>query len=100
MDFRSKDYFALITWQRVGCFKPPLLMNVPFKEIETMVKVRKTEEWSKYLCDTQAVERCIRLVSEESESVYGKEKRHNFILNRIRSRSLIKHYDAKRDCNL
>ncbi|GBL85919.1 hypothetical protein AVEN_63232-1 [Araneus ventricosus] len=99
-DFKAKDYFALINWQRVGRFEPPLLMNVPFKEIEAMVKVRKTVEWSKYPCHTQAVERCIRLVSEASESVYGEEKRHGFILNRIQSKSLINHYNTKKDYNL
>ncbi|GBM70805.1 hypothetical protein AVEN_142094-1 [Araneus ventricosus] len=97
LDFNEKDYFALINWQRVGRFEPPLLMNVPFKEIVAMVKVRKTEEWSKYPCHAQAVERCIRLVSE---SVYGEEKRHGFILNRIQSRSLIKYYNTKKDYNL
>ncbi|GBM87549.1 hypothetical protein AVEN_107199-1 [Araneus ventricosus] len=100
LDFNAKDYFTLINWQRVGRFEPPLLMNVPFKEIVAMLKVKKTEEWSKYPCHAQAVERCIRLVSEASESVYGDEKRHGFILNRIQSRSLIKHYNTKKDYNL
>ncbi|GBL75620.1 hypothetical protein AVEN_154938-1 [Araneus ventricosus] len=34
IDFKAKDYFAIINWQQVGPFEPPLLMNVPFKEIE------------------------------------------------------------------
>ncbi|GBM30427.1 hypothetical protein AVEN_203004-1 [Araneus ventricosus] len=93
IDLKAKDYFALINWQRAGRFEPPLLLNVPFKEIVAMVKVRKTEELSKYPCHTQAVERCIRLVSEASESVYGEEKRHGFILNRMQSISFIKHYN-------
>ncbi|GBN19238.1 hypothetical protein AVEN_31020-1 [Araneus ventricosus] len=80
MDFIAKDNFALINWRRVGRFEPPLLMNVQFKEIKAKEKVRKTGEWSKYPCHTQAVETCIRLVSE---SVYGVKKRHGFILNRI-----------------
>ncbi|GBL84505.1 hypothetical protein AVEN_272411-1 [Araneus ventricosus] len=100
MDFKANDYFALINFQRVGRFEPPLLINLQFKEIKTMVKVRKTEEWSKYPCYTQAVETCIRLESEVSESVYGEEKRHGFISNRIQSRSLIKHYNTKKDYNL
>ncbi|GBN31896.1 hypothetical protein AVEN_128458-1 [Araneus ventricosus] len=41
LDFKAKDYFALINWQRVGSFEPPLLMNVSFKEIEAIVKVRR-----------------------------------------------------------
>ncbi|GBL74011.1 hypothetical protein AVEN_230928-1 [Araneus ventricosus] len=73
IDFKAKDYFALINWKRGGRLEPLLLMNVPFKEIEALVKVGKTEEWSKYPCHTQAVERCICLVSEASESVYGEE---------------------------
>ncbi|GBM90797.1 hypothetical protein AVEN_847-1 [Araneus ventricosus] len=82
IDFKAKDYFELINWQLVGRFEPSLLMNVPFKDMLAMVKVRKTEEWLKYPCHTQAVERCFRIVSEASESVYGDEKRHCFILNR------------------
>ncbi|GBN06576.1 hypothetical protein AVEN_62671-1 [Araneus ventricosus] len=100
IDFKATDHFALFNWKRVGCSEPPLLMNVPFKEIVAMVKVRKKEEWSKYPCHTEAVERCIRLMSEASESVYGEEKRHGFILNRKQSRSLIKQYNTKKDYNL
>ncbi|GBN17570.1 hypothetical protein AVEN_140252-1 [Araneus ventricosus] len=96
----AKDYLALINWQQVGRFEPPDLMNVPFKEIEAMVKVRKSEEWSKYPCHNQAVERCIHSVSETSESIYGEEKRHDFKLNRMQSRGLIKHYNTKKDYNL
>ncbi|GBO20426.1 hypothetical protein AVEN_12187-1, partial [Araneus ventricosus] len=36
IDFKANHYFALINWQRVGPFEPPLLINVPFKEIEPM----------------------------------------------------------------
>ncbi|GBM77822.1 hypothetical protein AVEN_267560-1 [Araneus ventricosus] len=100
IDFKAKCHFALINWKRVGCSEPPLFMNVPFKEIVAMLKVRKKEEWSKYPCRTQAVERCIRLMSEASESVYGEEKRHGFILNRKQSRILIKQYNTKKDYNL
>ncbi len=64
-----------------------------------MVKDGKAEEWSKYPCHTQSVELCIRLVSEASESVCGEEKRHGFILNRIQSRSIIKHFNSKKDYN-
>ncbi|GBL81334.1 hypothetical protein AVEN_143644-1 [Araneus ventricosus] len=70
IDFKAKDYFELINWRRVRRFEPPVLMNVPFKEIEAMVKM------------------------------YGEEKRYGFILNRIQSRSHIKHYNTKKDYNL
>ncbi|GBN78061.1 hypothetical protein AVEN_227845-1 [Araneus ventricosus] len=44
IDFKAKDYFALINWKRVGPFEPPLLMNVPFKKIEAMNQEKKKND--------------------------------------------------------
>ena len=56
IDFEAKDYFELIDWQMSGSYEPPLLINVPLKDIENIVNVGKTEVWSEYPCHTQAVE--------------------------------------------
>ena len=46
---------------------------------------------------TQCVERCIKLVTEASSSVYGFEARDGFIHARVKSRNLMHHFDSKQD---
>ena len=44
---------------------------------------------------TQIVERCIKFVSDPSKTVYGYDARDGFIRARVKSRSLMPHFDTK-----
>ena len=50
-------------------------------------------------CLSQAVERCIKLVSEASKQVYGKESRNGYIRATIKSRKIMPAYKSKQDFN-
>ena len=54
-------------------------------------------EFPKFPCHTEATERCIRLVTEASASVFSEDQRDGFIRARIESRGLMKTYDTKSD---
>ena len=51
----------------------------------------------KYPNHTQPVERCIRLVSEASSTVYNFDARDRFIHARIQSHSHMPQFDSKQD---
>lgn len=48
-------------------------------------------------CNTQAVERCVRLVTEASLAVCDHENREGFIQARIKSRSTLPTFEKKSD---
>ena len=50
----------------------------------------------KYPCNTQAVERCIKLVTEASAAVCGHDARDGFIRSRIASISALPTFENKR----
>ena len=64
--------------------EPPMLSDLSNVELENCVNgILKIPD---YPCNTQGVERHVKLVTEASEAVYGKENRNGWILNTIAGR--------------
>ncbi|KAK4879050.1 hypothetical protein RN001_004865 [Aquatica leii] len=60
-----------------------------------IAKVPEEIEILKFPCHTQAVERCIKLVTEASSLVCGAEARDGFIRARISSRTAMPKFNTK-----
>jgi len=54
-------------------------------------------DFPKYPCHTQAVERCVKLVTEASSAVCGASARDGFIRVRLESRGLMPSFNTKRE---
>ncbi|KAK4871690.1 hypothetical protein RN001_015814 [Aquatica leii] len=69
------------------------------EELQTSIKNQGTNtkeiEILKFPCHTQAVERCIKLVTEASSLVCGAEARDGFIRARISSRTAMPKFNTK-----
>jgi len=64
-------------------FEPPLTMQLPVEQLEKIAKEPLRMEMP---CHSQAVERCVRMVTEASSQVYGMDARDGYIKARIKSR--------------
>ncbi|CAG9794368.1 unnamed protein product [Diatraea saccharalis] len=92
----AKNYYDLIEWAKEKITEPPITMKYNDSEITTKIATGgKLFDIEKYPCHTQAVERCVKLVTEASASVCGPDARDGFIRTRIKSRQEIPIFDTK-----
>lgn len=92
------NYYDLIDWASEKVTEPPLLMKYSETEISSILQDSAGENWlqiEKYPCHTQAVERCVKLVTEASLAVCGPEARDGFIRTRIKSRQDMPYFETK-----
>lgn len=97
LNFEAHSYMDLIDWQSVTVTEPPLTRDIPNETLKEMILIVSNEiNILQYPCHTQAVERCVKLVTEASASVCGPESRDGFILARISSRENLPKIDTKK----
>lgn len=99
LNFNAQNYIDLIDWQMTDVTEPPLLADLPVDSIEMLVASGEAPviDFPKYPCHTQAVERCVKLVTEASASVCGEMARDGFIRVRLESRKLMPYFNTKAD---
>lgn len=98
LNFDAEDYTKIITWQEFEITEPPLTSNLSDEALKSIVKsgLGTIQNTRNYPCHTQAVERCIKLVTEASSAVCGEHKRDGFIRARLHSRQQMPHFDTKK----
>ena len=79
--------------------EPPLTMTIPEEELIACISVEKKldEKLFDFPFHTQAVERCVKIVTEASTKVYGKDRRGGFIRATIESRRHMSRVESKKD---
>lgn len=96
LNFNAEDYVDLIDWQTVSVTEPPVTVRITNEELKGMIKVVPDEiPILKFLCHSQAVERCVKLVTAASSLVCGEAARDGFIRARIASRQLLPEFETK-----
>ena len=93
INFCAPNYFTLIEDDAIIA-PPPLLSE--FTDEQLIASFISPINIPLLPCHTQAVERGVKVVTQASESVYGYEARHSYILNTIKSRESYKHSFKKR----
>lgn len=97
LNFDCEDYVDLIDWQNVSISEPPLTMGISDENLTSMICVIPDEiPLLQFPCHSQAVERCIKLVTEASIAVFGSEARDGFIKARIESRKILPQFETKK----
>lgn len=101
-NFNAADYTDLIHWQSLDVTEPPLTANLSPEMLKEIVENGFDPEDNILLfpCHTQAVERCIKLVTEASSAVCGKVARDGFIRGRLTSRKNMPVFNTKRDYSI
>ena len=95
VNFQAETYVNLIDWEAVILSEPPLTR---YKTEAEILSFKETPfAVPKYPCHTQAVERAVRLVSEASSAVIGKDARNGFIRQRIEARKELPRFKTKQE---
>ena len=90
------NYTDMINWQEENVTEPPLTRGISSEEIDILIRTKGQKEFPNLPCHTQAVERCVKLVTEASSLVCGDESRDGLILSRIESRQKMPNFETKR----
>ncbi|GBM10717.1 hypothetical protein AVEN_109-1 [Araneus ventricosus] len=88
----------MIHWNTTTLSPPPLLRRFTNQEIWSMVQSGGTAaEWNfdRFPCHTQAVERCVKLVTEASHKDVGSNSRVSFIRTILLSKSSTPNFSRK-----
>ncbi|CAH1111186.1 unnamed protein product [Psylliodes chrysocephalus] len=67
----ADDHIDLIDWQKTRITEPPLTFNITNETLDDIVTGKEALNFEKFPCHTQAVERCVKLVTEASTKVCG-----------------------------
>lgn len=88
-NFQAADYIDIIIWAESQITPPPILDNVSDKVIKEMVEKERLNDIAipAFPCHTQAVERCVKLVTEASMAVAGRKARDRLIRTKLMSPS-------------
>ena len=93
INMKAKRLADLSDLFQKGLTEPPLTKSFTNEEIEKAISTPIVFE---HPCHSQAVERHVRLVSNASASVSSFERRDGLIRQQIKSHSLIKTFDTKK----
>ncbi|GBL96396.1 hypothetical protein AVEN_43714-1 [Araneus ventricosus] len=98
INFLATDYIEIINWNTITLSPPPLLRRFMNQEIWSKVQSGGTaaeRNFDKFPCHAQAVERCVKLVTEASQKVVGSNSRDGFIRTALISRSSMLSFSSK-----
>jgi hypothetical protein len=94
--FSAEDYVDIIIWNECQVTSPPILSHISNEELEARLHENNLNlQIIDFPCHTQAVERCVKIVTEASRCVIGENSRDGFIRNRIESRSKMPSFGHK-----
>ncbi|GBN01816.1 hypothetical protein AVEN_268363-1 [Araneus ventricosus] len=88
INFQASDYIEIINWKSCVVYPPPMLRDLSEDDIKSLINSDTTPiiEIQKFPYHTQAVERCIKLVTEASNKVCGYDARDGSIRATLKSR--------------
>ena len=96
LNFDATSYIDMINWQEENITEPPLTRGIPDEELDFLIESKGQREFPIFPCHTQAVERCVKLVTEASSLVCSSDARDGLILSRIESRQKMPSFETKR----
>ena len=86
LNFEAELHFNMINWQKGNLTEPQLTRIISDDEINYLISSKEKKNFPHLPCHTQAVKRCVKLVTEASFLVCGQNSRDDFICSRIESR--------------
>jgi hypothetical protein len=97
LNYDSADYIEMINWQNTVITEPPLAADITDSVIKELVRSGESQvvDFPRFPCHTQAVERCVKLVTQASNAVFGYTSRDGFIRSRLEGRRIMPIFDTK-----
>ena len=89
----------MIDWSELAITELPVVNAMTDTELWQFIRMDETPTilFPKFPCHTQAVERLVKVVTEESKNACGPNSRDSFILGRLASRHIMPTFESKRD---
>ncbi|GBN84560.1 hypothetical protein AVEN_114115-1 [Araneus ventricosus] len=99
INFKASHYIEIINWNSCVVYPPPMLRYISEGDIKSLINSDTTpiRVIQKFPCHTQAVERCIKLVTEASNKLCGHDAKDGYIRATMKSRSVMPHFSKKSD---
>ena len=94
INFAATSYMDLVDLDSVDLTFPPLLNNYSNDDIKDMAKTKPSLQM--FPCHTQAVERCVRLVTTAASHVHDHERRDSFVKATINCRQNLPCFRSKK----
>lgn len=97
LNFDAEDYVDLINWNDCEITEPPLTMQISSDQLESLIRKEDVLPitFGKFPCHTQAVERCVKLVTEAALKVCTEEARNGYILAKLDARRVLPSFENK-----
>ena len=95
LNFEAEMYFDMINWQKMNLTELPLTRSISDDEINHLISSKEKKSFLHLHCHTQAVERCVKLITEASTLVCGQNSRDSFICSKIKSRLKMTSFETK-----
>lgn len=95
LNLDADDYIGLIDWQKTMVTEPPLSFNISNEALDNIVTGKEVLNFEKFPCHTQAVERCVKLVTEASTKVCGESSRDGYIRLKLEGRKILPTFENK-----
>lgn len=101
INFDALNYYDTVDWSTAKT-EPPLIKNFSVDDLWDMVHLyMKSSIFNSYIrllpCHNQAVERCVRVVTEASQRVTSHKNREGVIKNTLQSRRTMPIFASKKD---
>lgn len=99
INFKARNYTELVDWKKCEISEPPILKNFSEVELKNIAEgnFELIKKFRDIPCHTQAVERCVKLVTEASSKVCGAKNRDGIIKSTLISRSMVPVFNTKKD---
>lgn len=97
LNWNARDYTDLIDWNECVVTEPPLIMDISNEGLMKAMQEKSVINLNKFPCHTQAVERCVKIITEASGKVCGHDKRDGYIRVKFEGRSDLPSYENKEE---
>ena len=96
VNFDCNSFYSMITWNPAELTEPPVTKKLQDQEL---IDIIGTPLKLHYPCHTTSVERGVKLVTEASAKVLGKDHRQKKIIATLSSRKKTTKFESKKDFN-
>ena len=93
LNINASNYIEMIDWEKDAIHPQPILQEITDDDL--ICGIEKILQIPPFLCNTQNVERGVKIVTEASSKVFGYEARHGYILSTLHSRSKLANFTLK-----
>ncbi|GBM08129.1 hypothetical protein AVEN_214460-1 [Araneus ventricosus] len=104
LNFKAQEFSKIFNWMDYDLSSPPLLKDISDDEIKSHIQSDSVPNWiiifKTFPVHRQAVEGCVKLVTEASGNVCGAESKDGFIITTLLSRSTMPNFAHKSDFNV